>query len=773
MATSMISLSLSQQLINDLSKKLGENTCDLSSEKIGGLVTKALKLSLEKKLQPGLIKSSYRDAEAYRPYYVSKSIELKLKKTLKEHILIDPTANLSSLTMKLLCAVASQKHQASPGINTSDNFESWFKSCGMDHRSEQVRMIKEVSRGFSVKNQPIVFSEASVGVGKTLAMSVTALKRAQELIRQNCEEAVVVAAPTYQIAMQLESALSMLNNKNDLNISIKLVRSRSEYVSSELISNFINNQKNPPHFTANILNLIENKIHLRHEYETAGLDCKNMTLSRHTDPDDAAELEYQSERSSNLDAKIIVCTHAFLACHVSTLRRRIHRYLPSISGETYYEFNKLCFDALHENMALITENRMLPKINLLIVDEAHALHDSYSSLQECRIPLSSVKRTITKVLGNKATPDKLEFINEFITAATARMNKNKSYPASITKILNKGIKALMPLVKVKKNTPEKMMFLEFADQIQEMSNNARDQHELYISPIQSKYSISVSKGKPESWLNFTWMLADSALCVSGTLATGNGIDCYYPMASKLCIDHQRVVSIQPIETTWLRKNVTLHAPPVSKNKNGLPNFANTAFLPPGNKNELQKWVSDQADIIGKLLENSSGGVMIVCTSYDQIDSLYSQINIMESIQNQPVHLFKSKRTQSLVSQVAEFKKSYLAGLRPIWIAISSAGTGVDITDKQAKPIDDQMLSHLVVTRLPFSPANKNSNYMKTIEDGLVDFKQILGRLVRRPDRKNMHLHVLDARARVEVGAYRRFKFILDKYDVINTLEEIN
>lgn len=96
------------------------------------------------------------------------------------------------------------------------------------------------------------------------------------------------------------------------------------------------------------------------------------------------------------------------------------------------------------------------------------------------------------------------------------------------------------------------------------------------------------------------------------------------------------------------------------------------------------------------------------------------------------------------------------------------GTGVDITDSNNSADMDRMLTQLFLTTIPIS-AEYSKPHLAKLNDALLMFKQIFGRLVRRPGRSNLHIHVLDARANVKTGPYRRFKAFTDKYKTIKDL----
>jgi CRISPR type IV-associated DEAD/DEAH-box helicase Csf4 len=103
-------------------------------------------------------------------------------------------------------------------------------------------------------------------------------------------------------------------------------------------------------------------------------------------------------------------------------------------------------------------------------------------------------------------------------------------------------------------------------------------------------------------------------------------------------------------------------------------------------------------------------------------------------------------------------------IKPLWLAVGSAWTGVDIgghdpwTDlfgETMKAADDNVLTDLVIPRLPFGTNQSLSHLLRMrispsmpwdTLDASLRLKQALGRLVRRADLpKQRRIFILDAR----------------------------
>lgn len=98
--------------------------------------------------------------------------------------------------------------------------------------------------------------------------------------------------------------------------------------------------------------------------------------------------------------------------------------------------------------------------------------------------------------------------------------------------------------------------------------------------------------------------------------------------------------------------------------------------------------------------------------------------------------------------MAQYKRLYHSGDRPVWLGLGAAWTGIDLSDDQASdPSEDMMLADLVITRLPVG-LNRSLTQERRIEiagfkmvtlEAVWQLRQGLGRLVRRPGVKNKNL----------------------------------
>lgn len=750
----MITLPISNELAAELTERFADNK--ETPVELGSLVNTALALAHKKALEPASVPATYRSHAQNRPFYIPTLTENRLKKLLKKRKAIDASSSLSSITMGLIVA-AIQHVDSSSEAREPTQHAARLSALNLTLRDEQQRLIEGCEKGLASDSDAIVFAEASVGVGKTLAKALIAIERALKNKGHSTDGVIVITAPTYQIVKQIHADIQALASKNNLPVTCEMVRSRAEFISDVYLNEYLINDQDLKSTTVKAINELRDKaIFYREEYEACGLECKHLALSRHTSPDDPGELAYQKSRADHKSSDIIICTHAYLACHVSTLRRAAARkHDDNVQFTDTYQFNHACATIVRENDELFTTS-LLPKINLLVVDEAHTLLESYQSIRSRKISLNVLKKTLKAAFSGKLAASTTAFIDEFSETATKSSDRYGNYASKITDDLWNGLEPIYNKLKNKRKTVAVRVALELIDEIYEMTRSNTKKHNVYKTPIKGHCNIALEPSPPNDWLHMTWLLTQQAICVSGTLALGNNINKYLPIAGKLNVDFSRIYTIDPIETAWLRTNVTLYTPESDTQ--------NTAMITPKHNDDkaIKAWIQSQSQYIASQIERSQqGGAIVACTSYGQLRALYEALAPILA-KNTSIALMVSKENQSLVSLVKHYKTLYKEGKRPVWLATMGVSTGVDITDSEATPGADHMLNQLFVTRLPIS-ANNKERHIDKINNALITFRQLLGRLVRRPGRTGMEIHIMDSRAVEKRGIYKRFLVFLNDY----------
>lgn len=156
---------------------------------------------------------------------------------------------------------------------------------------------------------------------------------------------------------------------------------------------------------------------------------------------------------------------------------------------------------------------------------------------------------------------------------------------------------------------------------------------------------------------------------------------------------------------------------------------------------------------------------MLTTSYERIRLISEAVSALGD------RLVIQSRKRGVRGAQAEFIRKAREGLRPVWLAVGPAWTGLDLRDETVPAEQDYLLTDLAITNIPFGTnrstthANR-SQYVRTAERdrAALEFKQGLGRLMRREGVSNRRLHLLDPRIWAAKGFYAPFRKILEPYN---------
>ena len=111
-----------------------------------------------------------------------------------------------------------------------------------------------------------------------------------------------------------------------------------------------------------------------------------------------------------------------------------------------------------------------------------------------------------------------------------------------------------------------------------------------------------------------------------------------------------------------------------------------------------------------------------------------------------------------------------AALRPLWLGVGAAWTGIDLSDTRVSAQDDVLLTDLVIPRLPYG-CNRSLSHARRRKivpvseqrEMLMMLRQGLGRLVRREGVQDRRIWIGDRRLLRDSGAYRTIRRVFEGY----------
>ena len=425
----------------------------------------------------------------------------------------------------------------------------------------------------------------------------------------------------------------------------------------------------------------------------------------------------------------------------------------------------------------------LPSFANLMIDEGHLLESSFSaamsdyislrvilgSLQEFKAmggkitsaSIQSVKDSIQTLIQNAPGVDKRDFVSlasDINSQLIPCLNSIRVVCESIGKVKDVDSEKFRLALKIRRAG----VILAIASSIGRKSSFLRH------SPIRELPQIYVSNANIQSVLSRLWSSLQSVVLVSATLYISNndGPSAKY-MASLLNVPSDRLKTFVPITApwstacvngVWLTQNSPPWLYPPIQNEPG----SRVKRTPAELAQAETDWHKDLATELKRIWETAAGGILVLCTSYATVHAV--SLLLTEVGGDLSISLVQANPKHSMRTQTQMFMRLSHSGLKPLWLAVGSAWTGVDIgghdpwAELFGSPIkaqDDVVLTDLVIPRLPYGTNQSLSHLLRMrtspampwdLLDASLRLKQALGRLVRRADLpKNRRIFLLDAR----------------------------
>lgn len=439
----------------------------------------------------------------------------------------------------------------------------------------------------------------------------------------------------------------------------------------------------------------------------------------------------------------------------------------------------------------------LPDYSYLIIDEAHLLEQSFSNSLSSYVAihqftLHAKSLAQSGLLSKGAVTDIDKAYRSLCLAARQQHNDTihisylnsdiltplniiaKVSKEGVEKISKKRLASIDPQILKKLNLFKNDMMC-----INQASHSITGQIAyLNLSPRLAYPRLFVGRASVEQYLRFLWSSVRGAACVSATLyiPKEDGLSSWY-MQSILAIPNERKQDFEPIVPKWIRDTIHEIRMPFCGIVNGkvpLRPSSRGDRLSEDQKDESDtEWCKEVADELVKIYDSAAGGCLVLMTSYNYVNKVKSFLlkhpNIAPNLifaQQGEIATKDKPKTQPIT--ISEQQRKYLQlasqGKKPIWLGLGNAWTGInlsggdpmkDVCGIEIAPEDDNVLTDLIIPRLPFG-INKSvthtyrMTHRKTVPwdriDTLLRLRQGVGRLVRRYGvPKNRRVHLLDAR----------------------------
>jgi CRISPR type IV-associated DEAD/DEAH-box helicase Csf4 len=670
--------------------------------------------------------------------------------------------------------------------------------------------------------------EGGTGIGKTRAMMACAVRWAKER-----QANIGICAPTIALLRQLTSEHQRQHDATAGNVPpIRLIIGRREFVGELDLIEFLDdkgkkwdipalrawvksNQTSNPDKTTQTNWQMQSLLDIAPD-----IPADEVRLGEVCRAEDRGYQTYKAQfiqEDDDSTPTILLFTHAMLA---QDMRRKI-----SIAGqdETYRTLQAFYVQAIRDTKGKKRKNDetefaqieaierelgislneatngkgFLPSFTTLMIDEGHLLESSFSSAMSDYLSLSAILGSLHefKAMGGKITSASIQTVSESIQTLikNAPGVDRRDFVALASDINSQLIPCLTAIRqvcesigKVKYVDSEKLRLslkIRRAGVILGIAaSEGRRSSFLRHSPIRELPQIYVSNGNIQSILSRLWSSLQSAAVVSATLYINNndGPSAKY-MASLLKVPNDRLKTFVPVtapwstacvQGVWLAQNAPPWLYPPIQNEPG----SHIKRTPSERAQAEIDWHKDLATELKRIWETAAGGILVLCTSYATVNAVHAIVT--EEGGDLSISMVRASPKHSMRTQTQMFLRLSHSGLKPLWLAVGSAWTGVDIgghdpwAELFGAPIKaeaDNVLTDLVITRLPYGTNQSLSHLIRMrtspsmpwdLLDASLRLKQALGRLVRRANLpKNRRIFLLDARVTDPTMAGRLVPFI--------------
>jgi len=747
-----------------------------------------------------------------------------------------------SSVIRGLVAADLARHGTQAGEEPSTpEFAEHLKSQGWDYRPHQELVYLRILDAFEEGGIGAV--EAATGTGKTYAMLLAAV----DTLKKKPDARIVIAAPTLVLVRQFHHIYRQMRSRDPSLPPATSIFGRGEFVSRKLLEQALQDEyyKDPENRVREWMEkgapppgetkddaypLPWTKDGLKAVAPKFPVDDVSLTAS--VSSDDPGENAYQAQFRTN--APIVFCTHAMLAVNIrfkmNALRRNkeseelrhvqeeieailARRKRMDLAEHDREKDRKQLMDLLFRRIELQAEAVMdegrLPRYNYLLIDEAHLLENAFANLLSQQVSLRKVASNLKKYWGelkrkSGVTQKDLKHANELVDRLSRWLEKNGNGNEMQVpgRSVEQGLIVRMDLEELgllaekvrapSANSDEARPDYRLVQRYYELKASSQElllaskTNYLWMrgSPVLKYPSVIFGKPDVSYYLQHLWESARGAACLSATL--------YLPVVSGVSLGYQkeclalprhRLREYPPIQPEWVKTQVEAVYLPSPKAAADLrPPLARDKLDGPEWAEAEDRWLASVASRLRDIDQDAKGGILVLMTAYRAVERLHW---MLAQIPEMSGRLVVANRKVPLDTQRDAFFALTRGGVRPIWLAIGGAWTGVDIsaaaysraTGEYLPPEKDWVLTDLVIPRIPLG-TNQSITHKYRMESrpggqwevlhALFVLRQGIGRLVRSenlPGKRRIHL--LDGRMadpeHKELAA--RVRRILDGYSL--------
>lgn len=540
-------------------------------------------------------------------------------------------------------------------------------------------------------------------------------------------------------------------------------------------------------------------------------DWKGITLQAGESDGNPAEATYLALRWAATEADVTYTTHAMIAFDLHLTRKKIYAAhkeergtllkgepLPKLEPDEY----AILQAAYKEEDAVL-----IGAYRTLLVDEAHLFEQSVAAAETEALSIMALRARLRSMdYSTQAKRDKAMRICQALMASgeesphsdlivfpidwTAPGRDEGRIPDYYRVFLSRLKELVQAIEAMKTNRGRRPPFLDEAMHALRRIVACKKPVRFDVTPVRRWPTITVGPVSVAGVLRDLWASVDAAALVSATLflpGRFGGRNTGF-VQQVLSIPPERVDSPEPVSPAWVTDRVVLHRPADDET-------ILQRLIPPrelafrqgdvadvaGFQAASGRWISEVSDWIGPIVQQATGGTLVLMTAYEWIERLEQHLLAWQGVP--PERLIVQQRGQSFLMCRKCYQELADAGARPIWLATGPAWTGLDLSDHDRPGL----LQNLVIPRLPFGAGQTMTSAARRrkkqgghgdsrVNEAAFILRQGIGRLVRHPEARDKHLWILDGRIwlpRQKIGEafFQVFRDILAVYRHVELLRE--
>ncbi|MBF4692260.1 ATP-dependent DNA helicase [Fusibacter ferrireducens] len=629
--------------------------------------------------------------------------------------------------------------QVSDGLEMIDHiFKEIFPKYGFVVREDQVHLSKHIYE--NMKEQRISLSDIAVGLGKTHAYLIAAIVYSIFPKKNRSYRQMPIVITTSSIELQRSIINEYIPQISKILIENGIISSPITSVLRKGKENYVCEKRLKDYFQS----LDPNR---KRPSEYRGL--QQLIQSRNIDLAEAENISGYDKRKINVKSSQCIKCSEFKICAFQRFMKQARKstYHFQICNHNYY-----LADVLKRKDGRIS---LLPDYQTVIIDEAHKLMDAANQMYGTTIiehEVASMMKKIAPAYSKKKDQKELknltseamalnQMLFDLITDRVPErslMDDIEKFPTEITLRTMKIIKKLLFTIheiSKKMGYTERQFSIDLKAFIEDLKlfllganicwvENPKARGQRKLSSIPKVISSEIGKD--------LWTGKRSMILTSGTLAVDGDFSYIKHQLGMSFLGDTKVKELTKSSPFHFEENCMIYLPQTMP----FPNIDNEVYI-----QKLSREISN-------LIDASNGHALVLFTSYKLLRLIFQHV---QEIQPERQMIAMNRGRSATIDEFKQSQNSVLFATGSMWEGVNIPG---------------DVLSHLIIVKLPFPIPDPISDYEKSlypdmneylksvlIPKMLIKLRQGVGRLIRSETDTGV-ISILDVRASVN-GRYHQ------------------